>query len=153
MSRSHEWVMYLKNETPKSALEWKQCRYPSIFFPTVLFGTREWMVLRLSIGEWEEVPPMDLLPSFMVCSPVSNTHQSAIRPENLEVWSSYTSLRSHLHLFFPSFWNCDNSNWFKYKYFTQMKVAIFYTIEKWLWNLQHCSYCPFHLPLPDDRWY
>lgn len=43
---------------------------------------------------------MDLLPSFMVCCPGSNTHQSTIRPENLEVWSSYTSLRSHLHLFF-----------------------------------------------------
>lgn len=41
---------------------------------------------------------MDLLPSFMVYCPVSNTHQSIIRPENLEVWSS---LKSHLHLFSP----------------------------------------------------
>lgn len=78
-------------------------------------------------------------------------HQSTIRPENLEVWSSYTSLRSQLHLFFPVSETAITQTGLN-KCLTKIKVTIFYTIEKWLWNLQHCSYSPFYLPLPDN-WY
>lgn len=134
---SHVWVMNLKKQTPKHVLN--EVGHLEVFlFLFPVLGTN-WM------DGVEDVYRSII--TFCTVSTLLTTHQSTIRSENPELWSSYTSLRFHVLSFIPLS-ETVITNGFTYKYLTRWSpdstdiwlirffLCVLSSVLFWMWSIK-----------------